>query len=114
MDEWLSLILGLFFNVILIVVLLNIKKMNIQKVKFAILSSIATVIVAIIPIIGYRVDNNNVFTLGFPADAFYYEGDWMFSIASFGLVFNFFFFYWIFKLINKAWRFSISTIKRVC
>ncbi|MED4036035.1 hypothetical protein [Niallia taxi] len=112
MDELLSLLMGLFFNVILIIVLLNIKKMNKLKVKITILSSIATIIIAIIPGIGYRVDNNN-YIFGYPADAFYYEGDWLFSLGSFGLAFNFFFFYWTFKLINKAWRFSISTIKRV-
>jgi len=113
LDVLLSLLLGLFFNVILIVVLLNIKKMNKLKVKVTILSSIATIIVAMIPGIGYRVENNN-YIFGFPADALYYEGDWLFSFASFGLVFNFFFFYWTFKLINKAWRFSVSSIKRVC
>lgn len=86
--------------------------MNKLKVKITILSSIVTIIVAILPGIGYRVDNNN-YIFGFPADALYYEGDWLFSLGSFGLAFNFFFFYWTFKLINKAWRFSISTIKRV-
>ncbi|TDL60087.1 hypothetical protein E2R56_31445 [Rhodococcus qingshengii] len=114
MFDVINLLLGLVVNGLVIAVLLNINKMNSQKIKLSILSLISTIIIAIIPILGYRVDNDfGHYYFGFPADALVYRGGWLFTFASFGLIFNFFFFYWIFKLILKIWKLMVPIERNV-
>ena len=97
-----DLIIGLIINGLVIVAFLNINKFNAQKVKLSIVSLISTIIVAVFPNIGYRFDKSfGAYYFGFPADILVYHGGTLLSFVSFGFVFNFFFFYWIFKLIIK-------------
>lgn len=114
MSDALALLMGFLFNALIIAVLLNIKKMNSQKVKLTILSFISLIIIPIILDLGYRLDNDfGYYYFGFPADALVYRGGSLISLESFGLVFNFFFFYWIFKLIHKFWILVIP-VKKDC
>lgn len=102
MISLISLIFGLLINGVVIVAFLNINKFNAQKVKLSTLSLLSTIIVAVVPSIGYRFDKSfGAYYFGFPADILVYHGGLQFSLVSFGLLFNFFFFYWMFKLIIK-------------
>ena len=65
------MIIGLLINVLAIVAFLIFNKFNAKKVKLSIVSLLV------------------------------YHGGMLFSVVSFGLLFNFFFFYWMFKLIVK-------------
>ncbi|MFC5735446.1 hypothetical protein [Cytobacillus gottheilii] len=104
MSDALTLLIGFLVNGLIIAILLNIKKMNSQKVKLTILSIIFIPIIAIIPDLGYRMDNDfGYYYFGFPADALVYRGGSLYTLESLGLAFNFFFFYWILKLIYKSW-----------
>jgi hypothetical protein len=97
-----DLVIGLLVNGLVIVAFLNINKFNAHKVKLSIVSLISTVIVAIVPTIGYRFyESLGNHYIGFPADILVYHGGMLFSLVSFGFLFNFFCFYWIFKLIVK-------------
>ncbi|MCS0824796.1 hypothetical protein NX029_12510 [Cytobacillus firmus] len=114
MSDALTLLMGFLVNGLIIAALLNIKKMNSQKVKLAILSLISIIIIAIIPDLGYRLDNDfGYYYFGFPADALVYQGGSFITLESFGLVFNFFFIYSIFKLIHKFWILIIP-VKKEC
>ena len=97
-----GLILGLLINGLIIIAFLNINKFNAQKVKLSMVSLLSTIIVAVVPTIGYRFDNSlGKYYFGFPADMVVYHGGLLFSSVSFGFLFNFFFFYWMYKLIIK-------------
>lgn len=112
MSDALTLLMGFLVHGIIIAVLLNIKKMNSQKVKLSILSLISSIIIAVIPYLGYRLDNDfGYYYFGFPADVLVYLGGTFVTLESLGLVFNFFFFYWIFKLIYKSWTLMIPVKK---
>lgn len=101
----LSLLLGLFVLVLVLVSLFSPKnKMTSTKKKLYILSLILTVIFAFIPTSGYLVDSNGYQSFGFPAESFVYRGGWVFTFSSFGLLLNFFLFYWFFKLLLYLWR----------
>jgi hypothetical protein len=101
-----TFLLVLGFNASLIFALLSFKGKIIGiKKLISILSLFSTIIFAIIPTIGYRIEKDSgAYYFGFPADAFVYRGGGQLTFASFGLLFNFFFFYWIFKLILKIWK----------
>lgn len=101
-----DLIIGIGFNALIILVLLSLKgKIDLQKKRLSILSLISTIIFTIIPTIGYRADkDSSSYYFGFPADGFFYRDGGDLTIASLGLSFNFFFYYWIFKLIWKIWK----------
>ncbi|WP_291759570.1 hypothetical protein [Lysinibacillus sp. UBA5990] len=79
-------------------------KMNSSKKKVYLLSLISTVIFAFIPTGGYQVDSNGYLYFGFPAESFVYRGGLVFTFSSLGLLFNFFLFYWFFKLLLYLWR----------
>ena len=101
-ESLISLIFGLLINGYVIIAFLTINKFNAQKVTLSTLSLLSTIIVAVVPSIGYRFDKSfGAYYFGFPADILAYHGGWQFSLVSFGLLFNFFFFYWMFKLIIK-------------
>lgn len=96
-------IIGLLINVLFIIAFLNINKFNAQKVNLSIGSLISTIIISVIPSLGYRFDKSfGDYYFGFPADVLIYHGDMRFSVVSFGFLFNYFFFYWMFKLIVKS------------
>ncbi|MEH7418833.1 hypothetical protein V7266_26735 [Neobacillus drentensis] len=99
-------ILELGLNAVLICVLLSLngKIMGIKK-RLAILSLFSINISTIIPTIGYRVEKDSgAYYFGFPADGFVYRGGGDLTFASLGLLFNFFFFYWIYKIILIIWK----------
>jgi len=101
------LFLGVIVLVLVIVLasLLSQKnKMNSTKKKLYLLSLISTVIFAFIPTGGYQVDSNGYLYFGFPAESFVYRGGLVCTFSSFGLLFNFFLFYWFFKLLLYLWR----------
>lgn len=79
-------------------------KMNSTKKNLYLLSLISTVIFAFIPTGGYQVDSNGYLYFGFPAESFVYRGGLVFTFSSLGLLFNFFLFYWFFKLLLYLWR----------
>ena len=97
-----DLITGLLINSLAIYAFLLIKKFNAQKIKLSIVSAITTIIVAIVPGFGYRFDKSiGDYYFGYPADVFVYHGGMTFSIGSFGLLFNFFLIYWLYKVLSK-------------
>ena len=97
-----DLIIGLLINSLAIYAFLSIKKFNAQKIKLSILSAITTIIVAIVPGLGYQIDKSlGDYYFGYPADVIVYHGKMTFSLGSFGLLFNFFLIYWIYKLLSK-------------
>jgi hypothetical protein len=106
MDEVVNFLIGLGFNGLLIFVLLSLNnKMNSHKKRLSLLSLISTIIFAIIPTIGFKVDNDlGYYYFGFPAEGLVYRGGWVLTFSSLGLIFNFFFFYCVFKLILKLWK----------
>ena len=107
----LLLLFGLI--VLVLVSLLSPKnKMNSTKKKLYLLSLISTVIFALIPTIGYQVDGNGNHFFGFPAEGFVYRGGWVFTFSSLGLLFNFFLFYWFFKLLLYLWRVLAVRVKK--
>ena len=109
--ENLLLLFGLI--VLVLVSLLNRKnKMTSTKKKLYLLSLISTVIFALIPTIGYQVDSNGYHYFGFPAEGFVYRGGWVFTFSSLGLIFNFFLFYWFFKLLLYLWRALTMPVKK--
>ncbi len=106
----LLLLFGLI--VLVLVSLLSPKnKMTSTKKKLYILSLISTVIFAFIPAVGYQVDNNGYHHFGFPAESFVNRGGWVFTFSSFGLLLNFFLFYWFFKLLIYLWRVLMVRVK---
>ena len=97
-----DLIVGLLINGLAIVAFLILNKFNAKKVKLSIVSFISTIIFAVVPSVGHRFEKSfGDYYFGFPADILVYHGGMLFSVISFGLLFNFFFFYWMFKLIVK-------------
>ncbi len=97
-----DMVVGLLINMLAIVAFLNINKFTAQKAKLTLVSLISTIIVAVVPGIGYRFDKSlGYYSFGFPADVLVYHGEMLYSVISFGLLANFFFFYWMFKLIVK-------------
>ena len=97
-----DLILGLLINILVIYAFLHINKLNAQKIRLSIASLISTIIVAVIPGLGYRFDKSlGDYYFGFPADVLVYHGGMLFSFGSFGFLFNFFFIYWMYKLLVK-------------
>ena len=96
------MIMRLLINCLVIYAFLSIKKFNAQKIKLSIISSITIIVVAIIPGLGYRIDKSSGdYYFGYPVDVIVYHGGMMFSLGSFGLLFNFFFIYWFYKLLSK-------------
>lgn len=87
-------------------------KMSSSKKKLYLLSLISTVVFALIPTIGYQVDSNGYHYFGFPAEGFVYRGGWVFTFSSLGLFFNFFLFYWFFKLLLYLWRVLKVPVKK--
>ena len=76
------------------------------------LKRIATAILfsTIIPTIGYRVEKDTgAYYFGVPADGLFYDGRHL-TLASLGLICNFFFFYWVIKLILKIWK--VRTVEK--
>ena len=73
------MIIGLLVNSLLIYTFLHINKFNPKKVKLTIISSIATIITAVIPALGYE-QRMGVHYFGFPADILAYSGDMLFSL----------------------------------
>lgn len=65
------------------------------------LSFIVTMIFAFIPGIGIRTDGTRRF-FGFPAQLLGYYGDGRFSYELLGLLFNVFFYYFIFVILRKV------------
>jgi hypothetical protein len=111
MDYFIDLIVGLGINAIMILALLSLNgKFTPIKKRLSFISLALTLIFALIPSLGYRVDNEfgDVY-FGFPADVIVYHGGWLFSSGSLGLVFNFVFFYWVCKCIYKLW--GVLTVK---
>ncbi|QBP41960.1 hypothetical protein [Paenisporosarcina antarctica] len=106
MEKVIAFLLGVGFNALIIIVLLSLNgKINYHKIRLSILSLISTIIFTIIPTIGYRVDKDlGDYHFGFPAEGLVYRGGLDLTVSSFGLIFNFFFFYWIFKLILVLWK----------
>ncbi|KAA0542762.1 hypothetical protein FZW96_21145 [Bacillus sp. BGMRC 2118] len=74
-------------------------KMPSTKKKLYLLSLISTIIFALIPTIGYQVDSHGYHYFGFPAEGFVYRGGLVFTFSSLGLFFDFFLFYWFYKLL---------------
>ena len=98
--------------VLVVVSLLSPKnKMTSTKKKLYLLSLISTVIFALIPTIGYKVDSNGYHYFGFPAEGFVYGGGWVSTLSYLRLLFNFFFFYWFFKLLLYLWRVLTVPVK---
>ncbi|MCE4048677.1 hypothetical protein [Bacillus sp. Au-Bac7] len=94
-----DLIIGLLINGLAIVAFLILNKFNAKKVKLSIVSFISTIIFAVVPSVGHRFEKSfGDYYFGFPADIPVYHGGMLFSVISFGLLFNF---YWMFKLIVK-------------
>jgi len=107
-----NLLLLLVLFVLVLVSLLSPKnKMTSTKKKLYILSLILTVIFAFISTSGYQVDSNGYQSFGFPAESFVYRGGWVFTFSSFGLLLNFFLFYWFFKLLLYLWRVLTVRVK---
>ena len=116
MFEIMAFLIALAFNVLIIAIFLNSKdKMDTRKKGLCLLSLLAMILTSTIPTIGYRVDSNFGYVyLGFPAEMLVYRGDWVLTFASLGLIFNFFFYYWCFKLILKILKvFTLSLKKTV-
>ncbi|MGF9967113.1 hypothetical protein [Bacillus rhizoplanae] len=78
-------------------------KMDSTKKKLYFTSLIFTIVFAFIPTTG---PNNGTFLyFGIPAENFFYPGGWVLRFNPLGFVFNFFVFYWFFKLALKIWVF---------
>lgn len=105
-------LLGIGLNALLILALLRLKGKIIGiKKRLSILSLFLTLVFTIIPTIGYRVaKDSGAYYFGFPADGFVYHSGGHLSFASLGLLFNYFFFYWILKLIYKVW--NLRTVQK--
>ena len=65
-----------------------------------IISFIVTMILSFTPGVGIIIDGNYRL-FGFPAEWLGYYGGWFFSFNILGLLFNFYFFYFLFTLLNK-------------
>lgn len=104
MSEIITFLIVIAFNALVITIFLNCKdKMGSRKKRLCFVSLLALVLFSTIPIIGYRVDSNLGYVyIGFPIEMFVYRGDGLITFTSFGLIMNFFFFYWCFKLILKV------------
>ncbi|MFC0187143.1 hypothetical protein ACFFJY_02530 [Fictibacillus aquaticus] len=106
MFKTVDFVLNLALNGLFIMVFLSLKgKMSAEKKKLSWLSLLATLVITAIPAIGYRVDQetgSHVF--GFPFDMIVYHGGSTLTTASLGLIVNFFFFYWLFKGLQKCWK----------
>src|SRR4051794_27124043 len=102
-EEMLAFLFGIVLNGLIIMALLSLNgKINRHKKWLSIISLISTIIFTFIPTMVNRVDKDlKEFHLGLPAEGFVYRGGWDLSFSSFGFIFNFFFFYWVFKLILK-------------
>ena len=114
MFEIMAFLIALAFNVLIIAIFLNSKdKMDTRKKGLCLLSLLAMILTSTIPTIGYRVDSNFEVSTKF-AEMLVYRGDWVLTFASLGLIFNFFFYYWCFKLILKILKvFTLSLKKTV-
>jgi len=103
MFEIIIFLIAVAFYVLVIAIFLNRKnKMDSKKVVLCLLSLLTIILISLTPNIGYRIDSNFGYVyVGFPAEMLVYRGDWVLTFTSFGLIFNFFFFYWSYKLILK-------------
>ena len=73
-----------------------------NKKSLYIISFIATMIVSFIPGVGIIIDGDwNHYHFGYPAEWLGYYGGLQFSFNVFGVLFNFFVFYFLFSLLNK-------------
>ncbi|MBV7505013.1 hypothetical protein KW850_07050 [Bacillus sp. sid0103] len=106
MEKVLAFLFRIGLNALIILALLSLNgKINPHKKRLSILSLISTFIFTFIPTIVNRVDKDLwEFNLCFPAEGFVYRGGWDLTFVSFGFIFNFFFFYWVLKLILKLWK----------
>ena len=106
MERAVDFFVGFGFNALIILVLLSLNgKINRYKAWLSILSLITTIFVIFIPTIGFRVDKGlGIYYFGFPAEGFIYHGGWNLTFSSLGFIFNFFFFYWLYKLVQKLWN----------
>lgn len=103
MEKVLAFLFEIALNALIIMALLSLNgKINRHKKWLSIFSLISTIIFSFIPTIVNRVDKDLWEDhLGLPAESFLYRGGWDLNFSSFGFIFNFFFFYWVFKLILK-------------
>jgi hypothetical protein len=115
MLEIMTFLIALAFDVLIIAIFLNSKdKMDTRKKGLCLLSLLAMILTSTIPTTGYRVDSNLGFVyLGFPAEMLVYRGDWGLTFTSLGLIFNFFFYYWCFKLIFKILKVFTLFVKKL-
>ncbi|PGZ97394.1 hypothetical protein COE51_13930 [Bacillus pseudomycoides] len=92
--------LGIVFSITFHV--LSHRKVDSTKKKLYFLSLFFAIVFAFIPTIGQN--DVDFFHFGIPAENFIYYGRWDFWFNPLGFFFNFFLFYWVFKLILKIWR----------
>ncbi|CAG9613520.1 hypothetical protein BACCIP111899_02735 [Bacillus rhizoplanae] len=85
------------------------KRMGSTKNKLYFLSLIFAIVFAFIPTTGPDNGSGGSFLyFGIPAQNFSYFGKGMLGFNPLGFVFNFFVFYWFFKLILKVWVFLLK------
>ncbi|WHY69470.1 hypothetical protein [Neobacillus sp. SuZ13] len=113
MEKVISFLFGIAMNALIIMALLSLNgKINRQKKWLSILSLISTIIFSFIPTTGTRVDKDLwEYHLGFPAEGFIYRGGWDINFSSLGFIYNFFFFYWVFKFILKVREVGVAIAK---
>ncbi|WP_416825334.1 hypothetical protein [Ectobacillus polymachus] len=81
------------------------KRMDSAKRKLCFISLIFAIVFVFIPTTGLNNGNNGEFLyLGIPAENFFYAGGWMLRFNPLGFIFNFFVFYWFFKIILKIYH----------
>ncbi|WP_316568751.1 hypothetical protein [Neobacillus sp. YIM B06451] len=111
--EMLNLLLLIGLIVLVFFSLLSPKnKMTSTKKNLYLFSLFSTIIFALLPKIGYHVHSNGIIYFGFPAEAFEYHGVGVSTFKPLGLIFNFFLFYWFFKLLLKLWQALTLSVKK--
>ncbi|MFJ8528225.1 hypothetical protein [Bacillus sp. NPDC094106] len=97
-----------FLGMVLLITwhLVSHRRIDSTKKKLYFISLIFAIVFAFIPTTG---ENNDDFLhFGIPAENFTYYGRWEFWFNPLGFFFNFFVFYWFFKLILKMWGNSVK------
>ncbi|MFD0770080.1 hypothetical protein ACFQZ1_14970 [Bacillus sp. CGMCC 1.60114] len=89
--------------------LLSHRKMDPTKKKLYFISLIFAIVFAFIPTTGQN--DGDFLHFGIPAEDFIYFGGWEFWFNPLGFFFNFFVFYWFFKLTLKVWVFLLKKEK---
>lgn len=101
----------LFIIVFTTISLLRSKKMKPEKRTLCLVSLASTVLVVIIPDVGYKVDEYGYYNFGMFTDFMTYRGDWMLSLNLVGLLVNFYLFYWIYKALLWMWKMTTKKVE---